>query len=296
MNSSTPDEHVGNESHSHAQPDSTAPTDKGHVEHSAHTETHESSVDRLNRPLSSRWFKTELVVVFAVSLGASAVYSILRIIKLSLQGPISAGTASLNNQRAKQPYLDLAYQLVDNLLPLAPVALALLLLGLTWAKPWRRLGLDWRAPRKDLLWGCGLAALIGIPGIGVYVLGRLAGITAKITPAALADYWWTIPILVLAALKNGLLEEVLVVGYLADRLDRLGIPQWWAATISSVLRGSYHLYQGVGPFFGNVAMGYIFWFAYRKTGRVMPLVIAHTILDVVAFVGWALIGDRLTLP
>lgn len=296
MNSSTSDGRSGDESADSSLPNPTAPTIKDLAESSAESAGEEQPAHRLSRPLSSRWLKTELVIVFAVSLGASAVYSILRIIKLSLQGPISAGSASLNNQRAKQPYLDLAYQLVDNLLPLAPVALALLLLGLTWAKPWRRLGLDWRAPRKDVLWGCGLAALIGIPGIGVYVLGRLAGITAKITPAALADYWWTIPVLVLAALKNGLLEEVLVVGYLADRLDRLGIPQWWAATISSVLRGSYHLYQGIGPFFGNVAMGYIFWLAYRKTGRVMPLVIAHTILDVVAFVGWALIGDRLALP
>lgn len=250
----------------------------------------------LARPLSHAWLTTELVIVFALSLGASAVYSVLRIIKMSLQGPISSGTASLNNQRAPQPYLDLAYQLVDNLLPLAPVALALLLMALVYAKPWRRLGLDWRRPGRDVLWGCGLAALIGIPGIGVYVLGRLWGITAKITPAALADYWWTIPVLLLAALKNGLLEEVLVVGYLADRLDRLKVPEWWSATISSILRGSYHLYQGIGPFFGNVVMGYIFWFAYRKTGRVMPLVIAHTILDVVAFVGWALIGDRLRLP
>lgn len=250
----------------------------------------------LARPLSRTWLTTELVIVFAVSLGASAIYSVLRIIKMAMQGPIGSGTANLNTQRAPQPYLDLAYQLVDNLLPLAPVALALLLLGLVYAKPWRRLGLDWKRPGRDMLWGCGLAALIGIPGIGVYVLGRLWGITAKITPAALADYWWTIPILVLAAIKNGLLEEVLVVGYLADRLDRLKVPEWLAATISSVLRGSYHLYQGVGPFFGNLVMGYIFWFAYRKTGRVMPLVIAHTILDVVAFVGWALIGDRLQLP
>ena len=61
---------------------------------------------------------------------------------------------------------------------------------------------------------------------------------------------------------------------------------------SSLLRGSYHLYQGFGPFLGNVVMGVVFsWFYTSRWGRhrVMPLVIAHTLLDVVAFVGYALL-------
>jgi hypothetical protein len=63
---------------------------------------------------------------------------------------------------------------------------------------------------------------------------------------------------------------------------------------SALIRGSYHLYQGIGPFFGNVVMGVVFaWFYQSRWGRrrVMPLVVAHTILDIVAFVGYALLPD-----
>ena len=40
-------------------------------------------------------------------------------------------------------------------------------------------------------------------------------------------------------------------------------------------------------------MGIIFGWFYTRTKRVMPLVIAHTILDVVAFVGYSLLRDRI---
>jgi membrane protease YdiL (CAAX protease family) len=63
---------------------------------------------------------------------------------------------------------------------------------------------------------------------------------------------------------------------------------------SAVLRGSYHLYQGFGGFIGNAVMGVVFAFFFRRTGRVMPLVVAHTILDVVAYLGYALLRDRVS--
>jgi membrane protease YdiL (CAAX protease family) len=59
---------------------------------------------------------------------------------------------------------------------------------------------------------------------------------------------------------------------------------------SAVLRGSYHLYQGFGPFVGNVVMGILFGLAYQRWGRVIPLVIAHFILDVLSFTGYALVA------
>mgnify|MGYP003488981035 FL=1 len=40
--------------------------------------------------------------------------------------------------------------------------------------------------------------------------------------------------------------------------------------------------------FGNFVMGVVFGWCYQRWGRVMPLVIAHTLLDVVAFVGYPL--------
>jgi membrane protease YdiL (CAAX protease family) len=39
---------------------------------------------------------------------------------------------------------------------------------------------------------------------------------------------------------------------------------------------------------GNFVMGVAFGWCYRRWGRVMPLVIAHTLIDVIAFVGYPL--------
>ena len=102
--------------------------------------------------------------------------------------------------------------------------------------------------------------------------------------------------MLLAAVRAALLEEVLVVGYLFDRLERMGVSVKNQMLISAGLRASYHLYQGFAGFVGNFVMGFAFGWAYRRWGRVMPLVFAHFILDAVSFVGYALIGKSLPLP
>ena len=69
------------------------------------------------------------------------------------------------------------------------------------------------------------------------------------------------------------------------RLRELGWSTPAIIGVSALIRGSYHLYQGFGPFIGNVLMGLLFAWFYTRTGRVMPLVITHSLLDIVAFVG-----------
>jgi membrane protease YdiL (CAAX protease family) len=99
-------------------------------------------------------------------------------------------------------------------------------------------------------------------------------------------------VLILSAIQNSVLEEVIVVGYLLRRLDQLGWTPVGALVASSVLRGSYHLYQGIGGFIGNMVMGVVFVYLYRRWGRVGPLVVAHSLLDIGAFVGYALLAGK----
>jgi hypothetical protein len=42
-------------------------------------------------------------------------------------------------------------------------------------------------------------------------------------------------------------------------------------------------------------MGLVFTGLYLRTRRVLPLVVAHTVIDVVAFVGYTLFADALGL-
>jgi len=248
--------------------------------------------------VSDRRLKVEVWIVLALTLGQSGVYALVSLIrKATLPGGIGNQTATLNGSQDYREVFDLVYQVLDLAFAFVPVALVLYLLSLDDVRERvsHRLGLDRSRPGFDVLSGVGLLALIGIPGLAFYGLGRLLGITAEIVPAPDLTYWWTGIMLVLAAIKNAVLEEVIVVGYLITRLRQLrwGVPA--AIVAAAVLRGSYHLYQGVGPFFGNFVMGLVFGYWFHRTGRVMPLVVAHALIDIVAFVGYLTLADTLGL-
>ena len=246
---------------------------------------------------SRRRLRTEVWIVLGLSLGQSAVYSVVQLLDKMTKAPLAQGTSTLNRSQSPREYFDLTYQLLDIFFALVPVALVIYFLSehRTAAAACGKLGFNFARPGKDLLQGVGLAALIGIPSLGLYAAGRALGITTAIIPSALDSYWWTVPVLVLSAIRHGIVEEVIVVGYLLDRLPKLGWAMPAAIFASSMLRGSYHLYQGFGPFIGNAVMGLIFALVYLRTRRLMPLVIAHAVLDIVAFVGFSLFGKAIGL-
>jgi membrane protease YdiL (CAAX protease family) len=247
------------------------------------------TVDR-EAVVGRRTVTVEIVIVLLLSLGQSAVYAVVSLIaKLTAGKPLSQQAAVLNQSQSPRPYLDLTYQLLGIVFALIPVALALYLLARDQLQPRRTLGLTASRPGFDLGWGTLLAAGIGIPGLLLVYVARLLGISADIVPAALQSVWWAIPVLILSAIENAVLEEVIVVGYLITRLRGLGMSLPWIIACSAVLRGSYHLYQGFGAFVGNAVMGVVFALFFLRTKRVMPLIVAHSILDTAAFVGYTLV-------
>jgi membrane protease YdiL (CAAX protease family) len=236
----------------------------------------------------------EVWIVLAISLGQSAVYSVLRIIERLTRGvALNQQSSTLNpSVTPDRPWLDLTYQLVAIAFALVPALLALYLLDLSNPPAGRTVGFDLRRPGFDAGRGAALAALIGIPGLGLYVAARALGLNTQVQASGLTDHWWTIPVLLLSAAQNAVLEEVVMVGYLFTRLRQLTWPVGAILAFSAVIRGAYHLYQGFGGFAGNLIMGLIFGLVYLRVRRVGPLVVAHTLLDVVAFVGYALLAPH----
>jgi membrane protease YdiL (CAAX protease family) len=240
-------------------------------------------------PLTRRLLGWEIVIVFALSLGASALFAIINLI-----GSLTAGK-SLGKQQALlvgslapgRPWLDLVLQLANIATTLAPVALVFYLLAREGETPSSAMGLDAREPARDLARGAVLAAVIGGSGLALYLAAYKLGLALNVVPENLPPVWWRIPVLVLDAAQNGILEEILVLGYLLRRLDQLGWTPARAIALSAVLRGSYHLYQGFGGFLGNAVMGVIFAVLYFRWRRVTPMIIAHTLIDTGAFVGYA---------
>ncbi|WP_069174309.1 CPBP family intramembrane glutamic endopeptidase [Streptomyces griseus] len=243
--------------------------------------------------VSPRILRSETLLVLALSLGASGVSALISFIgSLTKPGGLKDQAATLNGSYAPgRPWLDLAWQLFGIATALVPVALVAHLLVREGAGL-RALGADRTKPWPDLGRGTLLAAVIGSAGLAFYLAARAGGFNLTVVPESLPEVWWKFPVLILSAIQNSVLEEVIVVGYLLRRLGQLGWTPMAALVASSVLRGSYHLYQGIGGFIGNVVMGVVFVLLYRRWGRVGPLIVAHALLDIGAFVGYALLAGE----
>lgn len=278
---------------------------------------------------SARTVRWEIAIVLGLSLGRSAVYAVVQLIDKATQAPLGDQTTVLNPTVDDRWAFDLTYQLLGIAFALVPVLLVLHLMHLRGRNPFRTLGLDLRRPGRDLAWGVGLFAVIGLGTLGVYAAGRALGLTTAIVANAMGESWYQIPVLLLSALRHSLLEEVIVGAWLVDRigylqrlkaagLDRDPVPAVPAAPARlpgapssswttpeglflptrvatallalALLRGAYHLYQGVGPGIGNALMGVVFVLVFLRVRRVMPLVVAHFLLDAVGFVGYPLLA------
>ena len=241
---------------------------------------------------TQRLLRLELLVVFAITLGLSALRSLLSLLESLLEpGPLSAQSVALNAPAARADLIDLAFQLTRVLQLFAWGGLGAYLL-VRGGMRLREVGLGRRLDGRDIGYGLALAAAIGVPGLGFYLVARAVDANLTVLPSVLDDTWWRLPVLVLAAAANAWAEEVLMVGYLLTRLRQLRFGRCAALAVSAVLRGAYHLYQGFGGFLGNLAMGVVFGWAWQRTNRLWPLVIAHTTIDVVAFVGYAVLRGK----
>ena len=238
-----------------------------------------------------RALRVELAIVLSVTFGLSAVTALLQLADSVLRN-LSAQRIPLNPRRSYFDLIDLGLNATDVAQLIAWGGLGLYLLWRSGLSP-ARIGLARLQWRPDLAGGVGLAALIGLPGLGLYLAARALRINASVIPSGLSDTWWRVPMLVLVAFADGWAEEIIVVGYLLTRLGQLGVGARAALVCSSLLRGTYHLYQGFGAGLGNVAMGLVFGYAWQRTGRLWPLVIAHGLIDTVAFVGYALLAGHL---
>src|SRR5262249_4693830 len=150
------------------------------------------------------------------------------------------------------------------------------------------LGLDTSRPGSDLARGAALAAVIGGPGPGPYPTAVHPRGRPHVGPEGPPPGGGRVPVPVPQGLRDGVPAAVVGLAALVlRRLDQLGWSPASAIALSAVLRGSYHLYQGLGGFLGNAAMGVVFGILFHRWRRVTPFIVAHTLIDAVAFVGYA---------
>lgn len=246
----------------------------------------------MDDPTQRRVVVIELVLLLGATLGYSAVRAVLSLTDMLLQGALAGQSTALNTSQAEVGLVDLFSQLAIYGRDFCFGALGLLLLWRTGIRL-RAIGLDRLHAWRDVGVGTLLTAVIGIPGIALYLGARALGISVEVQASALDQSWWQVPALILSAFANGWVEETIVVAYVLTRTRQLGWSENAGLVFSAVLRGAYHLYQGFGGFIGNLVMGLVFGRLWQRTNRLWPLIITHTLLDVFAFVGYALLAPFL---
>jgi membrane protease YdiL (CAAX protease family) len=222
----------------------------------------------------------EILVVLSLSLLPSAVDALFSLLEAPVSRTVAVGLF---------PSFALARQLISIVFGLAPAALVFHLVRRS-GEGLEPFGLGTGMLLPDAAFGAVLAVMVSIVGLGLYLGAIALNVNRFVVPVPPLGHWWTIPILVLGAFQNGLLEEVIVVGYLIRRLEQLEWGSRLALGTSALLRATYHLYQGWGGFAGNLLLGVFFGMVFLRWRRTWPLVIAHGVVDILA--GLAYIAFR----
>jgi hypothetical protein len=169
--------------------------------------------------------------------------------------------------------------LIEVLLPLAAGALVLYLLSQPGGDGGpSAIGLDRKQMRADaalLLPVFFLCDLIPIAGGGI-VLHAL-GVHAPSPSLGHLPSYYNVAYVAMAVVA-GVVEELVVLGYLVRRLEQLGLRSFWVVLIAVAVRGSYHLYYGWGVL-PILAWATVTVLLYRRFRRLAPFVIVHALWD-----------------
>ena len=132
----------------------------------------------------------------------------------------------------------------------------------------------------------------GIAGValffGAWLIGSLlvapfaAGQPEQPIDKMMAEATLSMPIIVAMALVNGAFEEIFLLGFLARALRGFGLAI--ALGVPTLVRVSYHLYQGPLGALWVFAVGLVFALYYARSVKLWPPVFAHVLWDIVPFV------------
>ena len=92
--------------------------------------------------------------------------------------------------------------------------------------------------------------------------------------------------IIVVSIVNPIFEELFVCGYVMTSLKkRTNI--WVAINASILIRLLYHLYQGPIGVISIIPIGIIFAYWYARTGRLWPLIVAHSLLDLFGLLSYS---------
>jgi membrane protease YdiL (CAAX protease family) len=114
-------------------------------------------------------------------------------------------------------------------------------------------------------------------------LQRLRALGSRLFPRTPTETF----LFILLALTAGICEEFLFRGFVMAGLLRAGLATWLVVLLSSTMFGLAHLYQGKGGSIGTGILGTLFALVRIAYHSLLPAVVWHAVLDVVAGIAGA---------
>lgn len=154
---------------------------------------------------------------------------------------------------------------------------------LDWVDHWATVRKVLAFPRHGLLWILGCVAAHQAISLTAMALRRLRGLpmeagTARLLPRTPQELAHFAPL----ALMAGLYEEFMYRGFAPDHLVRWGVPLWLAVGIATLSFGLSHGYKSLVGMLRASLMGLVLAVPVLATGTLLPSIIAHAVMDLIA--------------
>jgi membrane protease YdiL (CAAX protease family) len=167
--------------------------------------------------------------------------------------------------------------IIDSLQVVTPL---LLIIALT-KDPWKLFGILRPKWIIDILsaiaiWLFGMMAYhfaLSFISPSLFDVTTSASVSPRERPEGILTYF----LIFISCALSSVQQEFVMRGYLIPRLEGLLHSTWKAIVVTSLLFGSYHIYQGIVPAIACVALGVVYAIAFCMLRRLWPLCIAHTI-------------------
>lgn len=138
-------------------------------------------------------------------------------------------------------------------------------------------------PRNGIFWIVACIAAHQLIAFATMLLRRVRGVpleagTVRILPRDRRDFAGFVPL----ALMAGLSEEFLYRGFAPDHLFHWGLPLWLAIGIATISFGLAHGYKSLAGMMRTMLFGLVTAAPVIATGTLLPSMIAHALIDVLA--------------
>jgi membrane protease YdiL (CAAX protease family) len=149
---------------------------------------------------------------------------------------------------------------------------------------WRNFGIIRPRCGVDIIGGCAVWACVKSVSIVVHCILPASmfehDIISHPKPGGIFHYL----LLLMAICASVFAQELAVRGFLLTRLERLLKSTTGAIVISTILFGSYHVYQGLGSAISVTAAGLVYAIAFCMFRRLWPICISHAITNILFYI------------